>query len=93
MLVTVVTLLPMGIAGMLFACLFAPVREPHRAMAFNLLGAVAGGLLEYLSNYTVIKGLELVAAALYLCAWLCSVRLAAIRQEAPAQPSSSDAVT
>jgi len=77
LLVTVVTLSPMGIAGMLFACLFAPVSQPHRAMAFNLLGAVVGGLLEYLSNYVGIRGLELVAAGLYFCSWLCSTKFAA----------------
>ncbi len=86
-LVTFVTLLPMGVAGILFACLFAPVTEPHRAMAFNLLGAVGGGLLEYLSNYTGIRGLELVAGGLYLLSWICSTKIVATWQKAPAVQS------
>jgi hypothetical protein len=38
-----------------------------KALAFNLFGAVVGGLLEYLSTYLGIRNLLLVAASLYLC--------------------------
>ncbi|HEY9870928.1 MAG TPA: hypothetical protein V6D08_17315 [Candidatus Obscuribacterales bacterium] len=82
-LVTLVTLLPMGLAGILFACIFAGVAQPNRAMALNLLGAVVGGVLEYLSNYTGIRGVELVAAALYLASFICSIWPSAASQPEP----------
>jgi hypothetical protein len=39
-------------------------------LAFNLLGAVFGALLEYLSTYIGVSGLVVVAAILYFCSWL-----------------------
>jgi hypothetical protein len=68
---TVLTVLPMFMAGLIFSGSFEAATSPRRALAFNLLGAVCGALLEYLSNYTGVKSLVLVAALLYFCSWLC----------------------
>lgn len=70
-LVTFVTILPMGVAGVLFSSAFSQTKDSAKALAFNLLGAVFGGLLEYLSNYFGIRALELVAFALYLASFIC----------------------
>jgi SAM-dependent methyltransferase len=72
-LVTVVTLLPMACAGVIFATAFSQSQEPSRALAFNLFGAVLGGMLEYISNFVGIKNLELIALALYLASFLSMV--------------------
>ncbi len=69
-LVTVVTLLPMACAGVVFATAFSQAENPSRALAFNLFGAVLGGMLEYTSNYVGIKNLELIAVALYVASFL-----------------------
>ncbi len=73
-LVTVLSLLPLFAASLIFSHAFKSVEKPNRALAFNLFGAVIGGLLEYASNYTGIKFLVLIAAGLYFLAFLASVR-------------------
>lgn len=70
-LVTFLTILPMGIAAIIFATSFACVPNVSKALAFNLFGAVVGGLLEYLSNYWGIKSLNLVAVGLYAASAIC----------------------
>ena len=69
--ITVVTILPMGVAAAIFASAFSVTSNASRALAFNLFGAVVGGLLEYLSNYIGIHNLLLVAGALYLVSFAC----------------------
>ncbi len=73
-LMTVITVLPMGIAAIVFATAFNGVPNVSQAIAFNLFGAVVGGLLEYLSNYWGIKSLDLVAAGFYLASAVCFFR-------------------
>ncbi len=68
--VTVVTLLPMGIAGIVFASGLRHATNTARGLAFNLFGAVVGGLLEYVSIYVGIRKLLLVAILLYLCSFM-----------------------
>jgi hypothetical protein len=68
---TIITILPMGIAAIIFAVAFASATNISQAMAFNLFGAVIGGLLEYLSNYFGIRALDLLAAGLYFASALC----------------------
>ena len=70
-LLTVVTILPMGIAAIIFSISFAKVSNISKAFAFNLFGAVIGGLLEYLSNWWGIRSLNIIAAGLYLASALC----------------------
>lgn len=69
-LLTFITLLPCFGAAIVFATLFAKVRSPARALAFNLYGCVAGAMLEYLSNQLGIRNLVLLSLVLYLAAWL-----------------------
>lgn len=72
--VSVVTLLPICIAGMIFAAAFATITIPGPALAFNLLGSVLGSMLEYLSNYSGINGLIWIGAGLYLASFICCLR-------------------
>jgi hypothetical protein len=64
-IVTFLSLLPMFIAGLIFASAFAKVKTPARSFAFNLIGSVLGALLEYISTYTGVKSLILATTLLY----------------------------
>ncbi len=72
MVVSTATIFPMFLAGIIFASSFKNVPAPDQAFAFNLLGAVAGAMLEYLSNFFGINSLVLIAAALYVASYLCT---------------------
>jgi len=61
---------PIYIANLVFAKRFAAVGSSTVAFATNLLGAIAGGLLEYLSLVTGFRFLLVVVAALYGLAFL-----------------------
>lgn len=71
---TVLSLLPLFAASLIFSSAFKKVENPSRALAFNLFGAVIGGLLEYAANYTGIRFLVLIACGLYSIAFLASLR-------------------
>ncbi|HEY9783792.1 MAG TPA: hypothetical protein V6D17_00225 [Candidatus Obscuribacterales bacterium] len=73
-LVTVVCLLPLFAASLIFASSLGKVANPSRALAFNLFGAVVGGLLEYASNYTGIRSLVLIAALIYGASYLAYLK-------------------
>jgi hypothetical protein len=60
--------LPIFFASICFALLFAARANAGIAFGWNLLGAVAGGLLEFASMAIGFKGLSLVALAAYLLA-------------------------
>lgn len=81
-LVTVLTILPMGIAAVVFASGLRASSNTSKALAFNLFGAVVGGLLEYLSTYLGIRNLLLVAASLYLCSMVSFLTAAGKSSEA-----------
>jgi SAM-dependent methyltransferase len=66
--------LPVFFSGMIFALWFKAEPDPARALGSNILGLVAGGMLEYLSLTTGFKALYLVAAGLYLGAWFARKR-------------------
>lgn len=68
--VTLVTSLPMFMAGLIFSTSFNSSESARRSLAFNLLGAVFGALLEYLSTYIGVSALVLVAAFLYFSSWM-----------------------
>jgi len=55
--------------GLIFSTSFTDASNARRALAFNLLGAVGGALLEYLSDYFGVNSLVLVATLLYFFAW------------------------
>jgi SAM-dependent methyltransferase len=62
--------LPLLFAGVVFATLFARTSAPSQAFGSNLLGALAGGLLEYVAMITGFRALGLIALALYAGSWL-----------------------
>ena len=66
--------LPIGIAGIIVPMLLRRAANPAAALGSNLLGAVLGGCLEYLSMYAGLKALALVALALYLASYLAERR-------------------
>jgi hypothetical protein len=68
-LVTLVTLFPMFIAGLIFPVSFAKHKDSATAFAFNLCGSTIGALLEYQANFTGINSLILVSAGLYLLSY------------------------
>jgi spermidine synthase len=70
----VMVALPIFFAAIIFAALFRQRANASRALAFNVMGAVVGGLLEYSSMIVGIKALYLVAALAYLGAWLTTRR-------------------
>jgi spermidine synthase len=65
---------PILFAATLFAAIFEARTEVDLAFGWNLLGAVAGGLLEFLSMQVGIKALHLLALVLYLALGLLRAR-------------------
>ncbi len=59
---------PIFVANLIFAKRFAQTEDATSAFAANLLGAMLGGCLEYLSLITGYQALLLLAALLYGCA-------------------------
>ena len=57
--------LPIGFAGILFSSLLGGSADPTGSLGSNLLGAIAGGIIEYLSLVTGLRQLTLIAIALY----------------------------
>jgi hypothetical protein len=62
--------LPLLAGGTVFATSLARSGSAERALAANLIGAMAGGLLEYVSMIIGFRALVLVAAVLYGVAFL-----------------------
>ncbi|MFO0900210.1 MAG: methyltransferase domain-containing protein [Pirellulales bacterium] len=60
--------LPMFFAGLLFIDLFRQAENKHAALGANLLGSLAGGLLQSVTFLVGIKALLLVTAGLYVVA-------------------------
>jgi SAM-dependent methyltransferase len=60
---------PILLAAVIFAVAFRRSRIGSEALASNLLGAILGGTLEYLSLAFGIRALSLLAAAMYLIAF------------------------
>lgn len=66
--------LPIFFAAMIFATLFRTRADSTRALGCNLLGAIAGGVLEYSSMVLGVKALYLLVAAAYVGAYLFATR-------------------
>jgi hypothetical protein len=62
--------IPVGFAGIVFSTIFARSPYPDESLGANLLGAVVGGCLEFLSTVTGLRALTLLAMAFYLVALL-----------------------
>jgi hypothetical protein len=60
---------PLFFSGIVFSTLLGTRGSVAAVMAANLLGAMAGGLLEYNSMYFGFRFLYLLAMALYAVAW------------------------
>jgi SAM-dependent methyltransferase len=87
---TAVLCMPVFFAGIVFIRSFALEGFRGEALGSNLLGALAGGLLESLSMWTGIRSLLIVAAVLYLASWWALAAqnpLAALAPEAAALDS------
>jgi tRNA1(Val) A37 N6-methylase TrmN6 len=67
---TALAFAPIFLANVVFARRFRDTAEPTAAFSANLLGAILGGTLEYMSLVTGHRILLMVAAALYGLAWL-----------------------
>jgi hypothetical protein len=61
---------PIFLANLLFAARFKSVASSSVAFGANLLGAMVGGVLEYLALITGYRALLLVVAGLYGCAFV-----------------------
>jgi len=64
-LASVAVAAPLFFAGLIFAIAFKQVKSIESALGSNLIGAVLGGIVEYASLITGIRGLYLLALALY----------------------------
>jgi len=69
---TLLLSLPIFFAGLIFSESLRQAGETGRPLASNLSGSVAGGVLEYGSILWGIKSLYVVAAIVYLGAWISS---------------------
>lgn len=64
--------LPVFFAAVCFSRLFAAQRLTGSALGMNLIGAMGGGFVEYLSMVTGMRAIWLLALAVYLGAWLAT---------------------
>jgi SAM-dependent methyltransferase len=69
-LATTLAFFPIFVANLIFAERFRDTADPTAAFGANLLGAMLGGTLEYLSLLVGFRSLLFVVAALYLVAYL-----------------------
>ena len=73
---------PLFFSGLVFSTLIKGTQDLSAAMAYNLMGAMLGGALEYNSMRFGFSSLYLIALALYGLAWLT---MRPLRGRAPAQ--------
>jgi hypothetical protein len=74
LLAGIVAFAPVFLANLVFTYSFRDTRTADMAFASNLLGAMAGGALEYVALLTGYRFLLVVVALLYLLAWLFATR-------------------
>ena len=70
----VISFLPIFAANVIFAKRFAETADAPLAFGTNLLGAIVGGCLEYLSLVFGYRALLIVAGVLYVAAYLAMPR-------------------
>ncbi len=85
--------LPVGFAGILFSSLLSRSPDPTGSLGSNLLGAIAGGLLEYVSLLTGLRQLMLIAIALYAAALIVVAYRRSLASVAFASGTPSNSVT
>jgi hypothetical protein len=71
---TLLGFVPIFLANVAFAKRFAASDDSQAAFGLNLLGAIVGGCLEYAALLTGYRNLLVVAAGLYLLAFLLTPR-------------------
>ena len=87
-----ISFLPIFAANIIFATRFADTANAPLAFGTNLLGAIVGGCLEYLSLVFGYRALLILAAALYLGAYLLQPRRAPVRTPDLVRERVGDAV-
>ena len=85
LLASAVAFAPVFLANLIFTYSFRDTKIADMAFASNLVGAMLGGVIEYLSLLTGYRFLLVVVGGLYVLAWLFAsrIRLLADRQLAP----------
>jgi hypothetical protein len=76
LLAATITFAPVLVANLLFSRAFRDTAHPDRAFAWNLIGSMIGGTLEYASLLVGYRKLGLLVAALYLVAGSSALRRA-----------------
>jgi hypothetical protein len=80
---------PIFFAALSFAAVFREREQAATAFGWNLLGAVAGGLLEFTSMAVGLKALLLVALVAYLLALLIRVRGSEAKPKLHTEPAGA----
>jgi SAM-dependent methyltransferase len=69
-LASMVQVIPLFFAGMVFAITFSQIKSIENALGSNLIGSVLGGIFEYSSLMYGIRSLYILALVLYLLSFL-----------------------
>ena len=93
LLAGIVAFAPVFLANLVFTYSFRDTRTADMAFASNLLGAMAGGAMEYVALLTGYRVLLIVVAALYLLAWLFATRWRTLADTALDANGEIDAAT
>jgi hypothetical protein len=75
LLASAVAFAPVFLANLIFTYSFRDTKIADMAFASNLVGAMLGGVIEYLSLLTGYRFLLVVVAVFYILAWLFASRL------------------
>jgi len=97
LLATSLAFFPIFVANLIFAERFRDTADPTAAFGANLLGAMLGGTLEYLSLLVGFRALLFVVATLYLVAYLTRPRTGQTQGDAVTTPvaagTAAEAIT
>jgi hypothetical protein len=75
LLAAVVAFAPVFLANLIFTFSFRDTKIADMAFASNLIGAMLGGVIEYLAMVTGYRFLLIIVAVLYLGAWLFATKV------------------
>ena len=93
LLAGIVAFAPVFLANLVFTYSFRDTRTADMAFASNLLGAMAGGALEYVALLSGYQFLLLIVAGLYLLAWLFANRWRVLADKALSSDEQIDSAT
>ena len=91
-LAVLIAFAPIFLANLVFAQRFRDVGDSSVAFAANLLGAMVGGVIEYVSLITGYRALLIVVAGLYGLAFLTGRRKLIVAKAAQQTPPASSEV-